>query len=186
MQLQKINADILSRLVDRFAELDVKHIGKLKIGVDVPSAEQVAEMQKVIEGTPNNLISAWKEMKVGLVLKDDEITPLQGVAKEAGDEGVNAVSGNKPPPIRLNACHDFQWSRDLWFAAAMNAGKVSGTLTVIYITLFYFLVCAPNHVEGVWAPYLISATLSTVRLQSFFLIWETFISATRLFLGGLW
>jgi len=65
-QMMKVDAGMLDTLCDRFEELDLNANGWLDVGVDVPSAAQVREMQAAVKGTDKTLIEAWKEMQPGL------------------------------------------------------------------------------------------------------------------------
>ena len=57
-------------LIDRFEELDYNGGGWLDIGIDVPSAEQVAEMKEdpLVKKGKKNLIEAWEEKQKGFDL----------------------------------------------------------------------------------------------------------------------
>ena len=60
-QLKCVDMDILHRLCDRFRQLDIDRTGVLKVGVHVPSAQQVKDMQEEIKDTKKTIVDAWKE-----------------------------------------------------------------------------------------------------------------------------
>jgi len=66
-QMQKVDAEILDRLIDRFESLDVSKDGMLDVGIDIPSPAQVAKLQAEIEGTDKTMIAAWLERRDALV-----------------------------------------------------------------------------------------------------------------------
>ena len=73
----------------------------IQVGVHVPSAAQVAEMQAV--GGPDvDLIKAWK-----LKQKDEKLIEK---TKET-TQTLEAALGGEDKAIRLLDCHDFKWSR---------------------------------------------------------------------------
>jgi hypothetical protein len=68
LQMHKLDAHLLERLINRFAELDEKGgdlTGGLEIGYEVPSKEQVQEMMAMTQGTGMTLQEAWKNHKTG-------------------------------------------------------------------------------------------------------------------------
>ena len=159
-----MDENVLDRLVIRFSELDLESKGFLRIGVHVPSATQVSEMQEAVKGTSKTLSAAWKEMKEDLIKKhvamDEEARTL-----------LAAVDREGPPPIQLNKCHDFQWSRDLWYTAAQDALKLSLALLTVFVLSFSFMMAAEG-VTGLHSFYLISATLSTVGRAEHLHAWK--------------
>jgi hypothetical protein len=62
-QMQKVDAEMLDVLIDRFEEIDENANGWLDIGIDVPSAEQVRLMKEELKenATGKNIIKLWKE-----------------------------------------------------------------------------------------------------------------------------
>jgi len=66
---------------------------------------------------------------------------------------------------RVNACHDFAWSRELWREAANRSSKVSRVLLVVYLALAFGLL---GGIEG-WrfldSLYFIVATMTTVAVK---------------------
>jgi hypothetical protein len=91
IQMQKVDVRVLERLIDRFFELDPDKSGSLTLGVEVPNAEQVVEMQAMTEGTGMTLQEAWKKhlsckyrLRAEVFLPDkDEIVGQEGEDKEA-------------------------------------------------------------------------------------------------------
>ena len=47
MQMQKVDESCLNLLIGRWRELDANRDGFLQIGVEIPSAEQVVELQRL-------------------------------------------------------------------------------------------------------------------------------------------
>jgi hypothetical protein len=56
IQMQKVDADMLDQLIDRFEELDVEGEGCLDIGFDIPSADQVVATEEEEE---EERVVAW-------------------------------------------------------------------------------------------------------------------------------
>ena len=77
--MQRVDSDILDRLIERFALLDSHGDGHLEIGVDVPSADQVRDMQAEIEGTEYTIVQAWQRRvaKMKKAEKESEKGPLE-------------------------------------------------------------------------------------------------------------
>ena len=68
MQMQKLDAHLLERLINRFTELDEEGgvlTGGLEIGYEVPSKEQVQEMMTMTQDTGMTLQEAWRNHKTG-------------------------------------------------------------------------------------------------------------------------
>ena len=63
--MQKVDEDVMERLIDRFFDIDVQGIGCLSVGHEVPNAQQVKEMQAIVEGTQINIIDLWKKHMQG-------------------------------------------------------------------------------------------------------------------------
>jgi hypothetical protein len=66
-QMQKVHRPTLKRLAEKFDSLDSNHNGTLAIGAEIPSAEQVVELQKLVAevGGPcegRTLMEAWNTM----------------------------------------------------------------------------------------------------------------------------
>jgi len=53
--------------------------------------------------------------------------------------------------VKLNACHDFAWSRSLWKEAATSTGRLAFGLVVVYMVLAYFLLARLDDVNGIEA-----------------------------------
>ena len=91
---------MLDTLIDRFEELDVNGNGHLDIGVDVPSKEQVAEMQAEVAGTATTLIQRWRERQ-----EHDEAVKAHAAEREAikkartgaGSRSSRPTSGSTTP-----------------------------------------------------------------------------------------
>jgi len=62
-QMQKVDAAMLKTLMERFEEIDIMEDGSLDVGVDVPSAQQVKEMQAELERGRRGLtlMQLWRE-----------------------------------------------------------------------------------------------------------------------------
>lgn len=70
---------------------------------------------------------------------------------------------NPGRPVRLSECHDFKWSRGLWWTAAMETGRLSAALLLAYCALgWFFMVFLEGTTDPVWGCYFLAATLSTV------------------------
>jgi len=88
--MQKVDVRVLERLIDRFFELDPDKSGSLTLGVEVPNAEQVVEMQAMTEGTGMTLQEAWKKhLSCKYRLRAEVFLPDKGefLGKEGEDEG---------------------------------------------------------------------------------------------------
>ena len=129
--------------------------GLLRVGVDIPSAEQVQEMEKETMNTGTTIMQAWRRRKsmIGSSGRPDDhagARRLQGGMKKS-------VSGY----------HDFRWSRSLWKHYAQETGKCGAFLLGIYLLLGYFLLCVLSDFDGIISLYFLSATLSTVGFGDF-------------------
>jgi hypothetical protein len=101
--MQKVDEEVLERLIDRFFELDPDKSGSLSIGVEIPGKDQVTEMKAMIEGTGMTLQEAWKKylsnsyrFRAGVVspvdvveedevVKESELSQLVGPSADASE-----------------------------------------------------------------------------------------------------
>jgi len=161
-QLQLVDDRLLDMLGNRFDELDVKEDGFLTIGVEIPSAEQVAEMHSKSKD-PAVVMDLWEGMR-GRLLREAgmEVTTEEETAR-------HQLKCMLAPKKSISNVHDFAWSRKLWAAAARNMFLLSIALTGAYILLGYFLLArtSQGHIGSVWSWYFLSATMSTVGLGDF-------------------
>ena len=67
-QMMKVDVDILGRLERRFDELDIGDVGRLKLGVEVPNADQVQRLQETDEFKKGELglPELWQERRSDL------------------------------------------------------------------------------------------------------------------------
>ena len=163
-QMRRVDQDLLDRLSQRFDALDVEANGLLQIGVEVPSAEQVGDMQKAVKGTGKTLIQAWAEMKPDLIRKYGySLVKLDAQARFT----LRTVVGGERP-LKVSDLHDFSWTRTLWRQAAMDTFRIAMALVGCYLVVGYLSlsylddsITGPTF-EGPTGWYFLSATLSTV------------------------
>ena len=84
-QLMKVDAAMLDTLIDRFEELDDNSNGWLDIGIEVPSAEQVAEMKEELSVKLGlkTLVDAWEDKRKAM-----DIAALKSAAIEASEQTI--------------------------------------------------------------------------------------------------
>ena len=178
--MQMLDDIMLRRLTNRFSELDVEKRRLLIIGQHIPSAEQVKEMQKAVEGTSKTLIQAWKDMRLDLIRHEDpetgreeykatpEVAPAPLVYKNAERTAgllsayVRGEAATRPK--RVSDIHDFAWSRGLWKRAAYDTLAVASVLFVAYVIVGWNFLVDTHSRSRLWKAYFLSATLSTVGL----------------------
>lgn len=123
-QLQKLDTATLSRLVDRFAELDGGGAkGELMIGQEIPSAEQVKALQakqkaRQDANLPDKSLQAlWDEVKPrfrnGVQINADP--PTTGGGDSGGDGGTRAVEAKE---IELDDVDHSLQKQDTYLRAA--------------------------------------------------------------------
>lgn len=84
--------------------------------------------------------------------------------KKIGNKGTPGVSkAKKGKHLRINQCHDFAWSRNLWKEAARQIARVCAVLTVAYLICATSLAASDglNFIDMI---YFISVTTNTVSL----------------------
>jgi hypothetical protein len=82
--------------------------------------------------------------------------------KKIGNKGaVTASKSRKGKHIRINQCHDFAWSRNLWKEAARQIARVCLVLVVIYLICATSLA-ASDGLDFIDMIYFISVTTNTV------------------------
>ena len=98
-----MDEDVLDRLIDRFVELDEHHTGSLVLGVEVPNAEQVAEMQRMTSGTGMTLQQAWAKhlsgdykLQTDLVLHKVDDTAHADETKVEGADDIHELKDPTP------------------------------------------------------------------------------------------
>jgi len=94
MQMMKVDADVLDMLIDRFEEIDDNGNGWLDIGIDVPSAEQVAEMNELpaVKKGKQTLVEAWEEKQKRL-----DQSALRKATEKAIEQSMSKDSGRSTP-----------------------------------------------------------------------------------------
>ena len=164
MQLRQIDSDVLARIVGRFHDLDWNKSGILEIGVEVPSAQQVAAMQKqlgITHTTTHDNLSLNNQRLCDL-WEDARPRLAEGRVKRriaAEDSGAN---DSKLKNVLLLECHDFAWSSHLWGEAARGILVNAGVALAVYVVLFKFLITDVEGMGAVDAIYFITATLTSV------------------------
>ena len=151
LQLQKVDIPIFEKIVSRYHDLDVDNSGALDVGVEIPSAQQVKELQRIAaaevserhlkEQRPLRII--WKEQRGRLTsntIASEEIeSPRCGGTnlKKKTSEKVKSAGSIECGQYftRLTECFDFKWSRNLWKSASKSTGKWRMWLVLIYVTL---------------------------------------------------
>jgi len=105
-QMQKVENRILDRLIDQFRELDIDRSGFLNVGVEVPSAAQVAEMEiiRIEMGSSRTLKDMWISLHAKIADKnnflDAQLKPLlddllRRISILIDDPLANVAYGNK-------------------------------------------------------------------------------------------
>jgi hypothetical protein len=192
MELQQYDRELVLRLSTRFAEYDYSHTGSVAVGVDVPSAEQIKEMQDQIEGEDKftALMPMWEEMRKKIqqdLLKKkelDRLLKLKNMAnipktkqeeehEEKEDEKVRVARNSfefrdeDHENVKLREL-DFSWSKKLWKKAASDTGRIALVLLVIYLIMgWYVFIYDSNQMNAIQGWYFIAATLSTVGFGDF-------------------
>jgi hypothetical protein len=93
-QMQKVDTDLLNRLIDRFEQMDNDNNRMLIVGLHIPNPKQVEEMKREIQGTSTTMVEAWKlkRDKMRKLLGYDEnnvllVTPTVSQSEHFMDEG---------------------------------------------------------------------------------------------------
>jgi len=63
---------------------------------------------------------------------------------------------------RINKCHDFAWSRQLWADAAARIAMISAAFLAVNLALGYYFLSYKDGLRGVDCWYLLAETLTTV------------------------
>jgi hypothetical protein len=147
--MQQVDAEVLDVLIDRFHALDSSGEGALDIGDEVPSAADMKEMQtiKAATGSSKPLMDMWADL----------------CARRQKTNKKKKIKMSSEVFTRVNACHDFAWSRQLWKDAARQSGKVSLALLAVYLALAFGLLAGIERMRFVDALYFIVATITTVQ-----------------------
>ena len=82
-------------------------------------------------------------------------------AKNVGPVKVqNIIQGGL---TRLNECHTFGWSRDLWRQAGHKITITTMVMGCVYISLVAFGLYFWEGLEGIDIPYFMATTITTVH-----------------------
>jgi len=81
----------------------------------------------------------------------------------AGASGGDGT-GDGADRIRMNKCHTFAWSKQLWGDAARQTQYIVLGLVVVYVVLGYFLLGHDSGMDPLECFYFLSMTLTTVGL----------------------
>jgi hypothetical protein len=191
LQLQTLDHDLVVRLSTKFAEYDDGDDGVVVIGQDVPSARQVAAMQKQVKRVKKKLLheeyvsNKSAEDSVVLVKMWDEhkkhkfrdrvkqpppfvsSASSNDLEKNMNNSNNNNNNSNHQEQINEEFTKlkdlDFHWSKRLWKQAAREIGFIANTLLFIYLMLSYFVfIYHSEQMNEVQGWYFIAATLSTV------------------------
>jgi len=157
--MQAVKENDVENLVNRFHQLDNDGTGYLRVGVEVPSAEQVKTLQAAVAGTKKTLVEAWEEHKV----ENGLISP--GIEGGGIEEFANQIS--------LLDCHEFSWSRSLARGAWIATLRTAAVCATFYLFFGYLTMAYldPSIADGSWTSidgwYFLSATLATVGLGDY-------------------
>jgi hypothetical protein len=72
------------------------------------------------------------------------------------------LQASKGTFLRINKCHDFAWSRQLWADAARKIAIISTVLLVCYAALGFYFLAYQGGLRGIDCWYLLAETLTTV------------------------
>jgi hypothetical protein len=152
LQMQAVDVGTLDRLIDRYHDLDKTGDGLLTVGVEVPSAAQVQEMQRIKDETknPKTLAEIWRDIRATHPPDDPDASVNYHVRY-----------------FRFNECHDFAWSRHLWGRAAIEVSKLAFVTWVMYLGLSFYTLTWLEGLRGVDSWYFLVATLTTVGFGDF-------------------
>jgi hypothetical protein len=88
-QMQAVDADVLNMLMDHFEELDINNTKSLIIGVNIPSKDQLIELEATVKD-PNKehekVNAAWRKMKSVVLAEMGLESALEAVDDEDHDE----------------------------------------------------------------------------------------------------
>jgi len=150
-ELQAVDTSVLDKLVTCYHNLDTSGDGALDIGIEIPSSEQVLEMQRFHDDVTDyeSLTEMWGHIRAAQSLRKKNVVNY----------------GNKYASV--NECHDFARSRQLWAKEANRIGLIFGFLLVIYLGLAYYLLAYREGMSGVDGAYFLAATMTTVGFGDF-------------------
>jgi hypothetical protein len=169
-QMLKVDMNMLERLIDRFHELDSGGEGSLDVGLEVPSAAQVKEMQRIATETPDlgTVVDMWKDVRAKLTNVSHALKPeLVSIWHQAREVMEANSKGRRMSSVALmhkkgRIIHDFAWSRLLWTDAAFRIGQVTCALVAVYVGLAFYLLAYREGMSGINSAYFIAATVTTV------------------------
>jgi voltage-gated potassium channel Kch len=152
IQMQAVDVGTLDRLIDAYHDLDKTGDGFLTIGVEVPSADQVREMQRIKDETknPKSLPEIWKDIRSTHPPPDP-----------------NADVNYHVQYFRFNECYDFAWSRQLWANATIEIFRVAIVTLMIYVGLSFYTLTWLEGLRGIDSWYFLIATVTTVGFGDF-------------------
>lgn len=94
IQMQKVDDDVVERLIDCFFKIDTEGSGSLVLGVEAPNREQVAEMKVMTEGTGMTLQEAWHKHLTKAYRLRAEVHLPDKVERPAGGSFENKNDGD--------------------------------------------------------------------------------------------
>jgi len=174
-QMLKVDMDMLERLLDRFHDLDSGGEGSLDVGLEIPSAAQVREMQRIAADNPEGatLAEMWKDVQAKLRTSSHPLNPdLTSIWHQARAVQEKAGKARKLSPIarmhkKGRIIHDFAWSRMLWSNAALQIAQFTCVLTAVYLAVAYYLLAYREGMFGIDGAYYLAATMTTVGFGDF-------------------
>jgi len=152
IQMQAVDVGTLDRLIDAYHDLEKTGDGYLTIGIEVPSADQVREMQRIKDETknPKTLPEIWKDIRSTHLPPDP-----------------NSHVNYHVQYFRFNECYDFAWSRQLWANATVEISKVAFVTLVAYVGLSFYTLTWLEGFRGIDSWYFLIATVTTVGFGDF-------------------
>jgi hypothetical protein len=134
-QMQKLDSQMLDRLIDRYRELDVDGSGFLTIGLEIPSGLQVAEMQRLLISLrgSSNVVEMWASIQAKLKNENMPINPVLLVmyeevkAQSVSHFATKTTTTRSPDEITLNKMRSFK-ERQLEELNRLKSSKKQDTL----------------------------------------------------------
>jgi hypothetical protein len=174
-QMLKVDTSTIDRLYDRYHKLDVGGRGMLDVGIDIPSAAQAQELQriKLETGCNKTIVQMWQEIQRKL---DNDGAPLDSSLcaiwrkirlRQQRAPALKPLRKRDQVHLKITRIHDFWWSRQLWAMAAVDIAKSACLFVFVYCGLAYYLLAHREGMHPVDGLYFLVATVTTVGFGDF-------------------